>query len=110
MEKGTGMKPEKQFESVIAELEKDPHITQSRMFGSPGLKIEGKVFAMLVKGKLVVKLPRDRVETLVKAGEGKYFDPGHGKLMKEWVAISSGTKRKWLNLVEEAKDFVSSLR
>lgn len=35
------------------------------MFGSSGLKVESKVFAMLVKGELVVKLPKHRVDQLV---------------------------------------------
>lgn len=78
------------------------------MFGSPGLKIGGKVFAMLVKGKLVVKLPKDRVEALVISGEGEYFDPGHGRLMKEWAAIKSASKKEWLSLAEAARDFVAS--
>jgi hypothetical protein len=33
-----------------------------------------------------VKLPRERVDELVEAGAGHRFDPGHGRLMKEWVA------------------------
>lgn len=36
-------------------------ITTSRMFGASGLKVGGKVFALLVKGRLVVKLPRERI-------------------------------------------------
>jgi TfoX/Sxy family transcriptional regulator of competence genes len=48
------------------------------MFGSSGLKVGGKVFAMSVKNELVVKLPRERVDELVAAGAGSRFDPGHG--------------------------------
>jgi hypothetical protein len=39
---------------------------------------------MLVKGRFVAKLPRGRVDELVSGGSGEYFDPGHGRLMKEW--------------------------
>lgn len=78
------------------------------MFGSPGLKVRGKVFAMLVKGKLVVKLSRARVDGLVASGTGEYFDPGHGRLMKEWVAIGLAAKKEWTALAREARDFVSS--
>jgi hypothetical protein len=35
------------------------------MFGSAGLKVHGKTFAMLVEGRLVAKLPRHRVEELL---------------------------------------------
>jgi len=44
----------------------------------------GKIFAMLGRGSsLVVKLPRERVDELARAGKGQHFDPGHGRLMKE---------------------------
>ena len=58
-----------------------PGITVGRMFGSPVLKVAGKVFATLVKGRLVVKLPKPRVEDLRPPG-GKPFDPGHGKAVE----------------------------
>jgi len=77
-----------------------------RKFGSNGLKVNGKLFAMLSsKGNLVVKLPKERVDLLVASGQGKNFDPGHGRLMREWVAVLS-TKASWLDLVREAHDFV----
>ena len=58
-----------------------------RAFGSTSLKTAGKIFAMLVKDRLVVKLDRRRVDALVTAGEGERFDPGHGRVMKEWLAV-----------------------
>ncbi len=76
----------------------------------PQTALDGKVFAMLVKGKLVVKLPKERVDALVASGDGQHFDPGHGRLMKEWVAIAPVTKEKWLSLAKEARDFVGSGR
>ena len=52
-------------------------------FGSDALKVGGKIFAMLSsKSDLVVKLSPKRTAELVKAGLGKHFDPGHGRLMK----------------------------
>jgi hypothetical protein len=53
-----------------------------------------------------VKLPKDRVEDLSDAGVGHPFDPGHGGLMKEWVAVSTKAGRRWQALVEEAREFV----
>lgn len=80
-----------------------------RRFGSNGLKVNGKLFAMSVRGTLVVKLPKERVDTLVAAGLGERFDPGHGRVMKEWIAIA-GAKPSWLELTKEAHDFVKELR
>lgn len=98
------------FAPVLRALLRESNVTQSRMFGSPGLKVRGKVFAMLVKGKLVAKLPRERVDGLVASGQGEYFDPGHGRLMKEWVAVGAGAKARWVALTKEARDFVASAR
>jgi len=44
---------ERAAERLLAE---DPDLERGRMFGSVGLKTGGKVFAMLVKGALVVKV------------------------------------------------------
>jgi hypothetical protein len=78
-----------------------------KRFGSNGLKVNGKLFALFVRGKLVVKLPKSRVSALVASGAGKQFDPGHGRLMKEWLTISS-PKASWVELAMEAHQFVKS--
>ncbi len=100
------MNAEQIFESIVAEALADPRVVKAKMFGSTGLKVAGKVFAMVVKGKLVVKLPKERVATLIASGHGEYFDPGHGRLMKEWVAVQPGERAEWFSLVNEAKHFV----
>ena len=51
------------------------------------------------------KPPKERVDELVRAGQGKYFDPGHGRLMKEWVAVGRGAA-DWVALAREARVFV----
>ena len=75
-------------------------------FGSNALKVNGKIFAMAVKGRLVVKLAKARADQLVGAGDAAYFDPGHGRLMKQWVAIAN-PKLPWIELAREAHDFVA---
>ena len=42
---------------------------------------------------------------LVKEGPGKNFDPGHGRVMKEWVVVAEGGP-DWLELAKEAYEFV----
>ncbi len=102
------MTPDELFDSIIQAFARDPRVTKSKMFGSPGLKVSGKVFACLVKGKLVVKLPQDRVNALVTSGEAERFDPGMGRLMKEWVAVVPSGEEEWFTLVRESRDFVAS--
>ncbi len=81
----------------------DPSVARGKGFGSKGLKIERKLFAFLSsKAMLVVKLPKERVETLAKAGKGEPFDPGHGRKMKEWLAVDFERNSSWLRLVREA--------
>src|SRR2546428_11532284 len=79
--------PEERFATIVEALRSLPDVTppsdgpQSKKgFGTLGLKIQHKIFAMLVKGKLVVKLPKPRVDALLASGEGERFDPGHGRL------------------------------
>ena len=79
---------------------------QGHRFGASGLKVDGKIFAMVSKGKLVFKLPKARVDALVAAGTGERFDPGHGRLMKEWIALDPHAKAIWSALGKEALEFV----
>jgi hypothetical protein len=60
---------------------------------------------MLVKDKLVVKLPKQRVDELVAARAGTYFDPGHGRLMKQWISIGPD-RAAWVDLAKDAYAFV----
>ncbi len=96
------------FSALAEALLADPAVSEGRMFGSPGLKVRGKVFAMLVRGSLVVKLPRERVETLVAAGVAAAFDPGHGRLMKEWIAVAPAAAVDWRALASEARRYVEA--
>ena len=93
------------FALIARAFEKDRDVTVGKMFGSAGLKVNGKVFAMVVRGRFVAKLPRLRVDELVGSGRGEQFDPGHGKLMKEWVLVPAG-KSSWPELAREAYRFV----
>jgi hypothetical protein len=101
--------PDELFEQLVARFDSDSDVTPpagGTGFGASGLKVSGKLFAMLNAGELVVKLPRDRVDELIAAGTGTRFDPGHGRLMKEWVTIGAGRGDEWPALADEARLFV----
>jgi hypothetical protein len=101
--------PDRLFASITESQLSMPGVTAGTGFGrSEGLRVSGRIFAMLVKGELVVKLPRDRVEDLVASGVAHLFDPGHGRLMKEWASVTPNAGRRWGKLVEEARAFVAS--
>jgi len=74
------------------------------------LKSSGKIFVMLVGSEIVMKLPKSRVDELVAAEKGRRFDPRRdGRLMKEWVVLSSKTS-KLTALAREAHAFVAGNR
>ena len=83
-----------------------------RGFGSSALKVDNRIFAMLASGdQFVVKLPRQRVDALVAAGDGERFDPRHnGKLMKEWLVVAPRRKARWLPMAQEAFEFAKARR
>lgn len=96
------------FAPVVAAFRGDRLVTSGKMMASVGLKVKGKIFAMVSRGKLVVKLPKARVDELVQAGAGSYFDPRRdGRLMKEWFELA-GNKPPWLGLAQEAFRFVKA--
>jgi hypothetical protein len=75
-------------------------------FGSGALKVNRKIFAMMSsKGKFIVKLPGERVDELLRSGKGERFNPGQGKLMKEWVVVLA-KETAWIDLAKEAQRFV----
>jgi hypothetical protein len=80
-----------------------------RFGSSPGRRVDGRIFAMLVGGELVVKLPRQRVDELVEAGTGRWFDAGKGRPMREWASIGVAEAGAWPKLIAEAYEFVGSI-
>lgn len=81
--------------------------TVGRGFGSGALQVNGRIFAMVTRGRIVMKLPRARVADLIGAGQGSSFDAGKGKPMKEWVQLEPMPDDDLLGLARESRDFVS---
>ena len=103
--------PDQVWERIQAEELALPGVTSGTGFGrNEGLRVSGKIFAIRLEDGVVVKLPRERVEELVGSGDGRVWGPGHGRVMKEWVALSSSAASQWAALVAEAREFVVSLR
>ncbi|HMC37062.1 MAG TPA: TfoX/Sxy family protein [Actinomycetota bacterium] len=96
------------FRHLMQRLLQERGVHQGTGFGSnPGLRVGTKIFAMLARDGLVVRLPRARVDELVASGAGTRFDPRRdGRLMKEWVVVSVERRRLWGGLSDEALAFV----
>jgi TfoX/Sxy family transcriptional regulator of competence genes len=104
------MTPEERFSALAGSFASTPHVTlpgEGRGFGSTALRTHGKIFAMLVRGVLVVKLSKLRVEELVAKGEGTLFDANRGRPMKEWFCLDPESRLDWASLASEALDYVT---
>jgi hypothetical protein len=98
------------FATVVKAFARDKRVGLGKMFSSKSvLNVDGKIFAMFVKGSFVAKLPKDRVDEMVAAGVGRPFDPGHGRLMKEWISIGD-RGAPWIALAREARAYVGGSR
>ncbi|MFD2466152.1 hypothetical protein [Amycolatopsis silviterrae] len=98
------------FEDLVDELQHCPGVTPPRTgrgFGSHALKVHGRIFAMFVRGRLVVKLPEARVDDLVDSGRGVRFDANKGIPMKEWFSMDPEAPLEWSALAREAMTFVA---
>lgn len=89
------------FRPIVAAFADYRDVIGGKMMSSYGLKVNEKIFAMFGRKQFVVKLPKARVDSLVSAGNGKRFDPGHGRLMKEWIVVAEGGP-DWLEIAKEA--------
>lgn len=102
---GEPVSAERAWARVVDELLAAPGVSSGRMFSAEGLHYGGKYFAMLCRGDLVVKLPAPRVTELERAATGRRFEPGHGRVMREWLAVPVSRNRRWRSLAAEALDF-----
>lgn len=94
------------FGAIAAELSHEPDVEQGTGFGKqPGLRVAGKVFAMIHDDRLVVKLPPDRCKELAQAGGARPFEIG-ARRMREWVQVEPHAAHDWPALAREALAFV----
>jgi hypothetical protein len=103
------MTEDERFEAVVDDLVGEPGVTPPSGgggFGRSALRVDGRIFAMHVRGALVVKLPKSRVAELVAAGAGTHFDANKGTPMREWLQLDPATSLDWSELAREALAFV----
>lgn len=103
--------PEQRFGALTQHFLRQPDVSEGTGFGKmPGLRAGGKIFAMLVSDRLVVKLPRARVDALVEGGGCERFETSPGRVMKEWVTVPADAGPDWEALAAEAQLFVRGRR
>jgi hypothetical protein len=84
-------------------------VERGKMLAASGLRDPAaeKFFAFVARGQLVVKLPAERVTELIASGEGRVFDAGKGRPMKEWVGLSPADETECAAYMREARKFVA---
>ena len=107
---------EEGFAKIVKAFGDKPGVTEpdpsssARRFGSSALRVNGRIFAMVSRGRLVLKLPSRRVAQLIDSGAGGTYDAGKGRPMKGWVSLDPMMQDAWLALATEALEFVRSSR
>jgi TfoX/Sxy family transcriptional regulator of competence genes len=107
---------EKVYAEIVRHLSDDPHVStvlnqQKKRFGSSGeLKYDGKMFAFHSRGRLIVKLPKTLVDSLIASGRGEPCVMGQERVMREWIVVGGQFLDDWPSLADQSKQFVSALR
>ena len=102
------MKAEERYEDLLDAFNDVDGVTLpagGSGFGRSSLRYRGKIFAMLVRGCLVLKLPENRGGEMVAAGHGVRFDANNGTPMKEWLSLDPESVLEWRPLAAHALDF-----
>jgi hypothetical protein len=94
------------YEELTDDLLYDPAVGRATMMGYPCVRLAGRFLASYddKEGCLVVKLPRERVQEVIEAGDGGPFAPA-GKVFREWVAIPTPDRQLWRRLLADAAAF-----
>jgi hypothetical protein len=97
------------YNELTDDLLYDPAVGRATMMGYPCVRLAGRFLASYddKAGRLVVKLPSERVAELVMAGTGDPFAPA-GKVFREWIAIPTPDRQLWRTLLAEAVTFARS--
>lgn len=99
---------EEEFEAVERALLDEPGTSRGTGFGSsPGVRANGRIAAMLVGGRLVVKLPAARCQEVIEGGGAEFLSMGR-RTMREWVGVGTERADEWVGLAREALGYVAA--
>ncbi|MET0467785.1 MAG: TfoX/Sxy family protein [Aeromicrobium sp.] len=98
------------LEELAAELLALPGVDWGRMFGTIGLRVRGKVFAVAAHaGGLMIKVPEAHADDLVDGGVASRMVMA-GRPRREWVLVPDGTGDEvWAEQLGAAYTYVDSI-
>jgi len=97
------------YDELTDDLLYDPAIGRGTIMGHPCIRLAGQFVTCLEKNGtgLILKLPADRVSTLIAEGTGVPFTANRAP-MREWVTIPTADRAVWHALLDEAVAFARS--
>jgi hypothetical protein len=95
------MTSEESFQK-IAERLAPLGVVQSKMFGMPVWKLNGKALGGPWKGDMIFKLQGDALKEARALPGAEPFDPMGGRPMKQWVRLGPEHQDKWQHFAEAA--------
>jgi len=101
---------QERLDAFAADYLSRPDVDWGRMFGTIGLRVRGKIFAVAVHtGGLMVKIPEARADARIAAGEVERMVM-RGRQMREWVvAPLDAPDAVWSSLLEEAHAYLDEI-
>lgn len=101
---------EARLEELQGEYLGRPGVDRGRMFSADGLRVRGKVFAVIAfSGQLMAKVPAARADELAAEG-GAEKVVMRGREMREWVAMPyAAGPTAWRNLLAEAYAYLDEI-
>lgn len=82
-----------------AALPDNPRVERRKMFGYPAAFVNGTMFAGLHQDDVVVRLPEEQKEMLLREG-GRRWEPMPGRFMKVYLLLPSDVEQaplsRWL--------------
>ena len=104
------------FDELAAEHLARGRATLGKMMNSEGLRAgeKGPYYALVSRGRLVLKLPATQAAELVADGEAVPFEPSPGRRMREWVALRptrtpEGDRARWRELLADARAYAGDV-
>jgi hypothetical protein len=78
----------------------DPDVEVAEGKGAQGIKYKGKMFAMFMKGDLLLKSSKEHIKSLISGGFVEEYSVG-GKTMRNMGLVRADKVDSWIQLSED---------
>lgn len=96
------------LEHLAAPFAHDPDVQPGRIFGSPCLKVRGKVFLIVHTEDVTFKLPPDAHAQAMQLPGAVRANPSGRRVLREWVNVPNTHAEHFPALAQAAAGFVGT--